>query len=114
MFENFDWIEAMRTSPVMLIILFCSVLTLGFAIERAVYFWSRRGNPDGLLSAAMAALRSGDNEEAARVCSKEAHPAGPVAADVLRCMEENPEAAEEKLHIALSEQRLQMERNLGF
>ena len=36
MFENFDWIEAMRTSPVMVIILLCSVLTLGFAIERAI------------------------------------------------------------------------------
>jgi biopolymer transport protein TolQ len=29
-------------------------------------------------------------------------------------MDENPDAAEERLHIALSEQRLQMERNLGF
>jgi len=37
-----------------------------------------------------------------------------VAAEVIRTMEENPEAAEEKMHIALSEQRLQMERNLGF
>ena len=46
MFENFDWIEAMRSSPVMLIILGCSVLTFGFAIERALYFWKRRGDPD--------------------------------------------------------------------
>jgi biopolymer transport protein ExbB len=114
MFENFDWIEAMRTSPVMVIILLCSVLTLGFAIERAIYFWNRRGNPDGLLASALVALRSGNSEEAARVCSKEPHPVGAVAGDVLRCMDENPEAAEERLHIALSEQRLQMERNLGF
>ena len=114
MFENFDWIEAIRTSPVMVIILLCSVLTLGFAIERAVYFWNRRGNPDGLLATALAALRSGDTEKAARACSAEAHPVGPVAADLIRCMDENPDAAEERLHIALSEQRLQMERNLGF
>ena len=46
MFENFDWIQAMRNSPVMLIILACSVVTLGFAIERAIYFARRRGNPD--------------------------------------------------------------------
>ena len=29
MFENFDWIQAMRNSPVMLIILACSVITFG-------------------------------------------------------------------------------------
>jgi biopolymer transport protein ExbB len=114
MFENFDWIGAMRTSPVMVIILLCSVLTLGFAIERVIYFWNRRGNPDGVLASALVALRSGNTEEAARVCSKEAHPVGAVAADVIRAMDENPEAAEERMHIALSEQRLQMERNLGF
>ena len=34
MFENFDWIGAMRSSPVMVIILACSVVTFGFAIER--------------------------------------------------------------------------------
>ena len=114
MFENFDWIQAMRTSPVMVIILLCSVLTLGFAIERGIYFWKRRGNPDGLLASALVALRSGNREEAARVCAASSHPAGPVSAEVIRCMDDHPEAAEEKLHIALSEQRLQMERNLGF
>ena len=46
MFANFDWIGAMRSSPVMVIILICSVVTLGFALERALYFWKRRGNPD--------------------------------------------------------------------
>ena len=28
MFTNFDWIGAMRSSPVMVIILICSVITL--------------------------------------------------------------------------------------
>jgi biopolymer transport protein ExbB len=114
MFENFDWIEAMRTSPVMVIILICSVLTFGFAIERAIYYWKRRGNPDHMVATAMIALRSGNREEAARVCSTSTHPAGPVSAEMLRSMDEAPEAVEEKLHIAMSEQRLQLERNLGF
>ena len=114
MFENFDWIEAMRTSPVMVIILVCSVLTLGFTIERAMYFWKRRGNPDALLASALVALRSGNKEEAIRVCKADPHPFGPVAAEIIRTMDENPEDFEEKLHIAMSEQRLQLERNLGF
>ena len=114
MFENFDWIEAMRTSPVMVIILVCSVMTLGFVIERTLYFWKRRGNPDALLASALVAVRSGNKDEAIRVCAADPHPFGPVAAEVIKTMDEQPEAFEERLHIAMSEQRLQLERNLGF
>src|SRR5258705_10491657 len=105
MFENFDWVGAMRTSPVMVIILLCSLLTLGFAIERAIYFWNRRGNPDGALPSALVALRSGDNEEAPHGCSKEPHPVGVVAADVIRARDETPERAEARVQIALIELR---------
>ena len=48
MFENFDWMGAMRTSPVMVVILVCSVVTFGFTIERVLYFWNRRANPEDL------------------------------------------------------------------
>ena len=47
MFADFDWIGAMRSSPVMIVILACSVVTLGFALERALYFWKRRGRAEG-------------------------------------------------------------------
>ena len=114
MFENFDWIEAMRTSPVMVIILCCSVLTFGFVIERAVYYWKRRGNPDALLSSAMMALRSGNRDEAVRICMAEPHPVGPLSAEIVRTLDEPHDVAEERFHIAMSEQRLQLDRNLGF
>lgn len=114
MFENFDWIGAMQKSPIMLIILLCSVLTLGFALERALYYWKRRGNADASLSSALVAVRSGNREEAVRVLTSEPSPMGPVGAEVVRHADGAPEASEERLHIVLSEQRLQLERNLGF
>jgi biopolymer transport protein ExbB len=114
MFENFDWVGAMRSSPVMIVILFCSVMTVGFALERLIYFGKRRGNPDGVLATALIAVRGGNREEAVRVLNGTPHPLGPVAAEMLRNSELSPEAAEEKLQIALSEQRMQLERNLGF
>lgn len=114
MFENFDWIQAMRTSPVMVIILFCSVATAGLALERCIYYWKRRGNPDAILTAALAAVRSGNREEAMRILSKSPHPMGPVATEMVKSLGENEHVSEERLHIALSEQRLQLERNLGF
>jgi biopolymer transport protein ExbB len=113
MFENFDWIGAMRSSPVMVIILACSVVTFGYAMERALYFWKRRGNPAHVYQQASEKLRTGHLKEAVWACSATAHPMGPVAIKVLEAAHQPAEVAEEKLHIALSEQRLQLERNLG-
>lgn len=114
MFADFNWMEALRTSPVLWVILFCSVLTLGFALERTMYFWKRRGNPDGTLSSAMVAVRSGNIEEAVRVLGTEPSPVGPVGSELLRNADADAEAAEERLQISLSEERLKLERNLGF
>ena len=114
MFENFDWVGAMRSSPVMIIILICSILTLGFALERVIYYAKRRGHPDSTLASAVIAVRAGNREDAIRVCNGTLHPFGPVAAEILRSHDLPPDAAEEKFQIALSEQRLQLERHLGF
>jgi biopolymer transport protein ExbB len=114
MFENFDWVGAMRSSPVMIVILICSVLMVGFAMERLYYFAKRQGNPDNALATALIAVRSGNREEAVRVCNASPHPFGAVAAEMLKSAELPPDAVEEKLQIVLSEQRMQLEKNLGF
>src|SRR5262252_1832552 len=114
MFENFDWIQAMRNSPVMIIILACSVVTLGFAIERLVYFARRRGNPESVANQAMERVRSGHMKEALWTLATTPHPVGAVAKTVLESSQLAPEQVEEKMQIALSEQRLQLERNLGW
>ena len=113
MFQNFDWIGAMRHSPIMLVILLSSVITFGFAFERAWYFWARRARPDRTLANVMEQIRTGHLREAIWTLTGMKHPAGPVAAAVLRNLHQSSEAIEEKLQIALSEQRLQLERNLG-
>jgi len=114
MFENFDWIAAMRQSPVMVVILFCSVLTFGFAIERTIYFWRRRGRPDETAKAALEKVRLGQVQEAAWAVGATQHPMGPVASEVIRNAHLPADQVEEKLQIALSEQRLLFERNLGL
>jgi biopolymer transport protein ExbB len=113
MFENFDWIAAMQTSPVMVIILVCSIVTMAFALERLGYLARHKGNPDKVLQAALTKLRAGDLQGAARVCAGSRHPVGHVAAVVLQNTHLPADALEEKLQIAVSEQRLGLERNLG-
>jgi biopolymer transport protein ExbB len=113
MFENFDWMGAIRTSPVMVLILACSVVTLGFAIERMLYFWNRRANPESLHRQILEKVRSGGVKEAIWLCASHPHPAAAVSAAVLKAAPLSPEGVEEKLQIALSEERLMLERNLG-
>src|SRR5262249_39699643 len=91
----------------------CSVLTLGFALERAIYFWKRRGDPDATLATALASVRDGDLRGASRACSTTPHPMGPVASQVLAHADLPADDVEERLQIALSEQKLLLERNLG-
>lgn len=114
MFEHFDWIGAMRSSPVMVIILACSVVTFGFAIERSLYFWKRRGSAEETFTKAMAQVKTGNTQEAVWTCLATPHPMGPVAAQVIKHAGQSPDALEETLQIALSEQRMELERHLGL
>ena len=113
MFEHFDWIHAMQTSPVMLVILGCSVVTLGFAIERLLYFAKRRGNADLMIAQALVQARNGHRSEAASALQAAPHPGGPVAAQIVEHAHQPDDVVEERMYIALSEQRLLFERNLG-
>lgn len=114
MFENFDWLGAMRASPVMVIILTCSVLTVGFALERFAYFLRRRGDADALLRKMVEQVKGGSMREADWTCQATKHPLGAVGSEVLKGAGQSPDAQEEKLQVALSEQRMAFERHLGF
>src|SRR5258705_9947762 len=100
MFEHFDWIHAMRNSPVMLIILACSIVTFGFAIERLLFFWKRRSRPDVLIAQALVRARNGQVSEAAGALNASPHPSGAVAAQVIENVHRPVEVVEEKIQIA--------------
>lgn len=114
MFEHFDWSGAIRNSPIMAVLLLCSVITFGFAIERGVYFWRRRGRPERLLATILDRLKAGRPREAEFFCRTTSHPFGAVAFEVLRNAQAAADVQEERLQVALSEMRLQLERNLGW
>lgn len=114
MVSNFDFLQALRSSVILMVLVGFSVLTLGIALERIYYYWRRQGRPDQTLDQALRKIRSGDLREAARILSACPHPMGPVGAQILENEPLAGEKAEEHLQIALSEQRLLLERNLGF
>ena len=71
MFSDFSWMSAMTSSPIFVVLVLCSVATLGVAAERLIYYWKRRGNPDETLESALRKIRAGVAPEAAWACWKQ-------------------------------------------
>jgi len=113
MLNNFSWLQATMQSPVFISLVFGSIVTFGVVFERLSYYHKRRGNPDDTLKRVSMKIREGQLREAAVLCETTSHPIGPVAADVLRNADKPTDYFEERLHIALSEQKLLLERNLN-
>ena len=113
MFSDFSWNDAITGSPVFIVLLACSIMTLGVALERAYYYWRRRGNPDQTYSNSLSDVNNGDLDRASVKCASTAHPMGSVAAEVFRG-DLQSESSEERLQIALSQQKMLLEKNLGL
>lgn len=113
MFAEFNWVDAMRQSPILLVLVACSVLTLGVAAERYLYYRRRSGDPDALLARVRSALQSDQPDQARWSCDAESHPLGWVGRRLLAALDKPGSDTEEAIHVALSEQKLVLEKNLG-
>jgi biopolymer transport protein ExbB len=114
MFVDFDWGSALAQSPILIVLLLCSIVTLGFALERISYYRKRGGNPDATMRKAMNAIQGGRFEEAINHFQDLAHPLGPVATNTLHGFQRAPGEAEEIMHVMLNQQKLLLERNTGL
>lgn len=114
MFVDFDWGAAVAQSPILMVLIVCSIVTLGFALERLSYYRKRGGNPDATMRKAMNAIEGGRFDEAINHFQDLAHPLGPVATHTLTGFRRTPGEAEEIMHVMLNQQKLLLERNTGF
>ncbi|MBN1163653.1 MAG: MotA/TolQ/ExbB proton channel family protein [Candidatus Krumholzibacteriota bacterium] len=113
MFTEFNWLDSITDSPIFLVLVACSVVTLGVVMERAIYYHKRRGAFDRILDFSLKKIRSGQPQEALSACENAAHPMGIVSLQVLEGEQPDSEPVEERLQISLSEQKMLLERNLG-
>jgi len=114
MFVEFNWIGTLVESPILMVLMVCSVFTLGFTLERLVYFRKRTGDPDAILALALNSVRQGNTDEAIVHCRNTQHPFGVVAAETLTGYQNAPAETEEVMQVALSQQKLLLERNTGM
>lgn len=113
MFAEFNWNEAIGSSPIFFVIVGCSMFMLGIAIERILYYRKRKGQPDVTLDSVLEKLQFKDIDGALRICESSDHPLGNVAKQIFNGNVREREPAEERMQIALSQQKMLLERNLG-
>lgn len=114
MITSFNWMQSLTGSPIMLVLIGCSVVTAGVALERALYFWKRRGNPDETYSFALKSITGGNADAASMACRSTPHPMGQAVLQVIQHLGQPGKSAEERLQVILSEQKLLLEQNLGL
>jgi biopolymer transport protein ExbB len=114
MFVDFDWGAALVQSPILGVLILCSVLTLGFAIERSMYYHRRGGDTGAVVRRAMGAVQRGRLDEAVEHLQELKHPLGEVAIGTLAGFSRAPQEAEEIMHVMLNQQKLLLERNTGL
>lgn len=113
MLAEFNWMDAINSSPIFLVLIGCSIVTLGVALERAYYFWKREGKPDKTLEQCLKKIRNGDVASAESTCESSTHPIGAVAVEIFKKAAGRLESLEERMQIALSQQKMLLERNLN-
>ena len=113
MFTEFDWIGIARQSPAMVVLIICSIVTVGVAIERVYYFWLRRGNPDRTAREVTQRVQRGEIKEALWTCEHSGHPVGAALQVIVGSPVDRPENIDEKLQVVLTNQKLLLERNLN-
>lgn len=115
MIADFNWLESILSSPILMVLMVCSVATLAVVLERGHYLlWKLRGDAATALQQVLQHIRAGRIQEASWTCRSLAHPMGAVAVAVFDQIRATQATFEEKLQVALSEQKMLLERNLGF
>lgn len=105
--------ELFIASPTMAVLLLCSIVTVGFAVERALYFASSRGNSQALLKKIGQKLQAGSADSALELCRKEKSAAGRVLAQGLSHSGLAREQLVERMNTAIEVEQVEMERHLG-
>lgn len=107
-------LELFKESFTLIIMLFCSVLSVTFAVERWWYFRSAQAAPDEVLGHVRKSLEGGKAEAAAAWCQKHPSAVAQVIHYGLIHAGRSRKDLEELLLSKLKEERIKLERFLGI
>ena len=112
--NEIDYLVMFRDSFTLVILAFCSVLSVTFMIERWIYFRKAQGKGDEILSHVHKLIESGKGDQAAAYCQKHPAAVSQVIHYGLLHSGRPRRDLEELLGTKQKEERLKLERFLGI
>ncbi|MCK5218525.1 MotA/TolQ/ExbB proton channel family protein [bacterium] len=110
---NLDYIHIFRSSFTLIILLFCSLLAVTFAVERFLFYRRARGDSTRFLSKIKMSLENDDYQGAISLCERDRSPVAAVLRVGLINHELPYHQVEELMTAVREEERVKLERYLG-
>ena len=113
MFGDMSLIGLFMASPTMIILGLCSIVTVGFTVERLLYFKTSAHDTRSFMKNLAGHLRTGDNQAALEFCKRSNSPVGRVMAQGVSHMGRSRDELAQRLDTAIDLETVEMERNIG-
>jgi biopolymer transport protein ExbB len=113
LFGEMSLVDLFRASPTMVVLLICSIVTLGFAFERLFYFRSSATNTRKFMQELAARLKEGQTEKALDYCRSGKGSIARVMKQAVLHLNHNRTELFHRINTAIEVEQVEMERNLS-
>jgi biopolymer transport protein ExbB len=113
MFGEMSLLDFFMASPTMIVLAFCSIITVGFTIERVLYFTTSGSDTRKFMVELASRIKSGNPRSALEYCQQKKSPIGRIMAQGVTHMSRSRDELQQRLDTAIDLETVEMERNLG-
>lgn len=112
MFGDMSLIQVFKSSPTMVVLLGCSIVTVGFAVERVLYFMSSSVDTRRFMNDLAGHLKN-NPRAALDFCQRQSKPIARVMAQGCLNLNRPHDEQVQRLDTAIELEQVEMERNIG-
>lgn len=106
-------IQMFLASPTMIVLAICSIITVGYAVERFLYFQTTRGNTRKFMSDLANQMKSGNPRAALDFCNRSKSPVSRIMAQGVMHLNRSRDELQQRLDTAIDLETVEMERHIG-
>jgi biopolymer transport protein ExbB len=113
MFGEMSLVGFFLASPTMIVLAACSIVTLGFTIERVLYFAGSGTDTRRFMADLAGRMQGGNPRSALEYCQQQNNPVSRVMAQGIRHLNRGRDELQQRLDTAIDLEVVEMERNLS-
>jgi biopolymer transport protein ExbB len=114
MFGELSLFDLFKASPTMVVLLVCSIVTIGYALERILYFRSSATNTRRFMQELTSRLRDGNIQAGLEFCRRGKGAVARVMAQAVAHMHRGREELLQRINTAIEVEQVEMERHLSL